>query len=141
MELRVFAEKIKELKKSCDMFLEENEEDILKLIRKEKITAEENLQKELLFALLDAVTGVCSTIDYMKKEIVEEGTLGRNEKGEITFNEKALPLMSEIEVFVFDRELEQEVWTRVFVGGKDEHYLVGLGKDQELAGLKARMRG
>ena len=76
----------------------------------------------------------------MKKEIVKEGVLIRNSAGEITFNGEVLPLIREIEVYIHDEDLKQEVWTKTFVGGVRKKYLVGLGKDLDVTGLKARMR-
>jgi len=66
--------------------------------------------------------------------------LGRSEDGEITLDGEILPLMTEVEILFHDNEMGQDVWTRCFVGGSGKRYLVGLKKDLELNGLKARMR-
>lgn len=140
MELKMYAEKIHSLKTDCDIFLKENKEAIIEFMRKKDITAEENLEKEILFELLDAVNGICHAADYMAAEVTAEGFLGRDQNGEITFENKVLPLMSEIEVYLYDEDAGMDVWTRVFVGGKEKRYLVGIGKDYDIIGLKARMR-
>lgn len=140
MELKQLAEQMQDLLRECNGFLDGQEKSIVEFLRKEKITAEENLQKEILFELLDNIHGVCHTADYMKKNVVKEGVLGRNEDGEIVLDGEALPLMTEIEVFLHDKESGQDIWTKVFVGGAGRRYLIGLKKDQELSGLKARMR-
>lgn len=140
MELKMYAEKIHSLKMDCDIFLKENKEAIIEFMRKKDITAEENLEKEILFELLDAVNGICHAADYMAAEVTAEGFLGRDQNGEITFENKVLPLMSEIEVYLYDEDAGMDVWTRVFVGGKEKRYLVGIGKDYDIIGLKARIR-
>ena len=140
MELKQVSEEMKKLQEAGEAFLKDNEEKIIDFLRKEEMTAEECLQKEILFELLDHVYGICHVAEYMKKEIVKEGGLIRNSAGEITFNGEVLPLIREIEVYIHDEDLKQEVWTKTFVGGVRKKYLVGLGKDLDVTGLKARMR-
>ena len=63
-----------------------------------------------------------------------------DEKGNIRFNGKVMPLMSELEVYIADKT-DQKVWVRVFTAGEDKIYLAGLNKDLDVNGLKARIRG
>ena len=141
MELKQVSKEMKKLKEVGEAFLRDNEEKIVDFLRKEEMTAEECLQKEILFELLDHVHGICYVTEYMKKEIVKEGVLVSNSAGEITFDGEILPIVREIEVYIHDEDLKQEIWTKTFVGGVREKYLVGLGKDLDVTGLKARMRG
>lgn len=140
MELKQLAEKMQGLKEAGEAFLTQYESQIVEFLRKEEITAEESLQKEILFELLDNIHGICYVTDYMGKDVAREGILGRNEDGEIVMDGEVLPLMTEVETFLHDEDLKQDIWTRAYVGGNKRRYLVGLKKDQELDGLKARMR-
>ena len=49
MELKRVAEEMKELREACEAFLNGNEEKIVNFLRTEEMTAEESLQKEVLF--------------------------------------------------------------------------------------------
>lgn len=141
MDLKQLAEKMQSLKEAGEVFLKQNEDDIVEFLRKEEITAEESLQKEILFEVLDNIHGICHVAEYMEKGVVKEGVLGRSNDGEITLGEEELPLMTELEVCLYDEDLGEKIWTRAYVGGSEKRYLVGVKKDQELNGLKARMRG
>ena len=141
MELKQLAEKMKDLNEACRNVLAANEEEMITFLRKDNVTAEECLQKEILFELLDNIHGVQHMLKYMGSDVTREGLLGRDEKGEITFDGEILPLMTEVEVYAYDEELEQEIWTRGYVGGSRKRFLVGLDRDLELIGMKARMRG
>lgn len=140
MDLKQVAEKMQGLKEAGEAFLEQYEDGLVEFLRKEDVTAEESLQKEVLFELLDNIHGIRHVAEYMAKDVCREGVIGRNGAGDITLNGEILPLMTEVEVFIYDEVLEKEVWTRAYVGGNEKRYLVGLKKDQELDGLKARMR-
>lgn len=140
MDLKQLAGKMQGLKENGEAFLTQYEEMIVEFLRKKEITAEESLQKEILFEILDNIHGLCHGIDYMEMEVRKEGVLGRSEDGEITLDGEILPLMTEVEILFHDNEMGQDVWTRCFVGGSGKRYLVGLKKDLELNGLKARMR-
>lgn len=104
-------------------------------------SAENSLQSEILLELLDHVRGICRIQDYCNKKIVKNGTLTRNKDGKIMLDGEELSLMTELEVYVYDELKESFGWTRTFVGGAEKVYLVGLGKDYELNGLPARVRG
>lgn len=78
MELKQVSEEMKKLKEASEAFLRDNEEKLVDFLRKEEMTAEECLQKEILFEMLDHVHGICHVAEYMKKEIVKEGVLARN---------------------------------------------------------------
>lgn len=140
MDLKQLAEKMQGLKSAGEAFLWENEKELVDFLRKEEITAEESLQKEILFELLDNIHGICHVAEYMEKDVVRENVLGRTSSGEITLGGEVLPLMTELEVFLYDEDLGAEVWTRAYVGGSEKRYLVGVRRNQELNGLKARMR-
>ena len=71
--------------------------------------------------------------------MTKTGTLDRNEDGEIMLDGVVLPFMTEVEVFVYDENLKQDIWTRTVVGGVDRRYLVGL-KKSEIKGIPARIR-
>lgn len=141
MNLKLLAEKMKDVDRECRIFLEKNEKELLDFLRREDVTAEECLQKEIVFQLLDGIHGVESNLEYVRKDVIREGILGRDKNGEITFNGEILPLMTELEVYVYDDVANQEIWTRVYVGGRQKRYLVGLDREMNLIGMKVRMRG
>ncbi|MFR8165578.1 MAG: hypothetical protein ACLU8D_05900 [Enterocloster sp.] len=49
--------------------------------------------------------------------------------------------MTEVEVKLYDKEEEQEIWTRTYVAGAKKRYLVGIDRSCPLIGMRARMRG
>lgn len=140
MDLKRIAEEIMKVNDAGAEFLAENEDEIFDFIKADEMTPEENLQKELLLELLDHIYGIRHTMEYMKKDVVIEGDLGWNERGEIVLAGKVIPHMTEVEVYVYDKALEQEVWTKTFVGGASRRYLVGLSRDLNIDGLHARIR-
>lgn len=126
-------------KKGMEVF-DKYEDQIVGFLRKEKVTAEESLQRDLLFEMYQYGNTLFDLIEYMGKEVVQEGVLDRDEKGNIRFNGKVMSLMSELEVYIADKT-DQKVWVRVFTVGEDKIYLAGLNKDLDVNGLKARIRG
>ena len=67
--------------------------------------------------------------------------LGLDSQGELTLDGDILPLMTEVEVKLYDKEEEQEIWTRTYVAGAKKRYLVGIDRSCPLIGMRARMRG
>ncbi len=106
----------------------------------EEATAENSLKEELFLELFDRIRKMCEIEEYLKKPIVKEGILARDEADEIVLDGDVLPAMTELEVFVYDEFKETFVWTRAFVGESDRKYLVGVGKDYDLNGVPARIR-
>ena len=70
-----------------------------------------------------------------------ERGLGLDSQGEIALDGDILPLMTEVEVKLYDKEEEQEIWTRTYVAGAKKRYLVGINRSCPLIGMRARMRG
>lgn len=58
-----------------------------------------------------------------------------------TIRTRFLPTMSDIEVYVHDDELNQDVWKRVFIGGGTEKRICGLRHPDLTSGVHARIRG
>ena len=77
----------------------------------------------------------------MQKEIVKEGILLQDKAGNFTLGGTSLPPMSDIEVYVHDDELDQDVWKRVFIGGGSEKRICGLRHPDLTSGVHARIRG
>src|SRR5699024_6808492 len=86
-------------KKGMEVF-DKYEDQIVGFLRKEKVTAEESLQRDFLFEMYQYGNTLFDLIEYMGKEVVQEGVLDRDEKGNIRFNGKVMPLMSELEVYI-----------------------------------------
>lgn len=140
MELKAIAEMLKELNHAGELFLKQHEEELNVLINKKETSAEENLQKEILLELLEHVYGIHHITEYAKRKIGRTGSLSRNEDDEILFDGEILPLMTEMEVLVYDEDFKQEIWTRTFIGGFERKYLVGLDKNYDINGIQARIR-
>ena len=121
--------------------LEKYEDVIVDTLRKNRVDADESLRRDILFDILQHTQALCDVVDYMQKEVVREGILGHDAEGNILMDGEILPLMTEVEVYIFDTIIEQDIWTRAFVGGSTERYLVGLDRDIETDGRKVRIRG
>lgn len=139
MEAKTVVRMIKKLNDAGAEFLDQYNEELNAFIDKVEITAEESLQKEVLLELLEYVYGIRHIAEYLEKKVVKTGTLDRNEAGEIVLDGVVLPFMTELEVFVYDENLKQDIWTRTVVGGVDRRYLVGV-KKSEIKGIPARIR-
>lgn len=141
MELKTIAEMIEKLNRAGQDFLECYRDEISDFLKGDEVSAEENLQKELLLELLDHVYGINHIAEYVNREKLRVGTLERGSDGEILFDGEVLQLMTELEVYIFDPVLERNVWTRAYVGGlKEKKYLVGMDKSMEIGGIPARIR-
>ena len=110
-------------------------------VLRQKEDAESRLQREIFFEFLDNLHGMCHLAEYMGLEVVKEGVLGLDGQGELTLDGDILPLMTEVEVKLYDKEEEQEIWTRTYVAGAKKRYLVGIDRSCPLIGMRARMRG
>ena len=77
----------------------------------------------------------------LQKDIVKEGILLQDAAGNFTLGGDPLPTMSDIEVYVHDDELNQDVWKRVFIGGGTEKRICGLRHPDLTSGVHARIRG
>ena len=139
METKAVARMIKKLNNAGAEFLDQYDKELNAFIDKEGTTAEESLQKEVLLELLEHVYGILHIAEYLGRKVTKTGTLDRNEDGEIVLDGVVLPFMTELEVFVYDENLKQDIWTRTVVGGVDRRYLVGL-KKSEIKGIPARIR-
>lgn len=140
MNWDAMKEDLKQVKKANEEFYEKYGEEFVKILRDEQADAEGCLKQELLFELLDHVQGLCHMADYLDKKVAKEGKLSRSENGEILFNGERLPLMKEIEVYVYEENCRHEVWTVTYVCGVEKPYLAGLNKEMEINGIPARIR-
>lgn len=140
MDMKAVASQVQNINKAGEKFLERYEDVLTELLRKKEITSEESLQREILIELTEHIYGIRHIAEYLEKTEFRMGVVDRSENGEIVFNGEELPLMTELEVFVWDELSKQDVWTRVFVGGIDRKYLVGLKKNREIKGIPARIR-
>ena len=124
MNYKELAEKAREIKADGERFLAQYENEIVDFLREDAEDAESRLQKEIL--------GL---------EVLKEAVLGLDSQGELTLDGDILPLMTEVEVKLYDKEEEQEIWTRTYVAGAKKRYLVGIDRSCPLIGMRARMRG
>lgn len=140
MDLKTIAEALKETNEAGIGFLAWLDKELSGNDLPETDEAEENLRQEILCELREHIRYVRLLTEYMKKDIVKTGIVDRNEAGEITIDGIVLPLMTELEVLVYDRDLGKNVWTRVFVGGSRRRYLVGLDRKCNVRGIPGRIR-
>lgn len=140
MDLKKVAADLQQVIEASEKFLSENENEMLEFIGKRELTAEECLQRQEFFDLMNHISAIRNIQEYMAKDVTKTGVLGKDEQGELTLDDEVLPLMSEVEVLAFDEFEEKEIWIKTFVGGAEKRYLVGFEKDRELCGLTARIR-
>lgn len=142
MDFKTSAEMIEKLNRAGQEWIETYREEAAEFLKKEETSPEENLQKEIILELMEHIYGINHIAEYLKRVKVRDGFLERDEEGEIRFNGEILPLMTELEVYIFDEFMEREIWTRTYVGGvkKEQKYLVGLDRMMEIKGIRARIR-
>ena len=140
MDMNALASQVRKMNEEGEQFLKQYEEVINELLRKKEISAEESLQREILIELTEHIYGIRHIADYLEKTGFRLGVVNRDSEGEIVFDGEILPSMTELEVYVQDELTGNKVWTRVFVGGVDKKYLVGLKKNFEIREIPARIR-
>lgn len=142
MELKTTAFMIEKIDLAGQEFLEKYNEKISEFLKTDETSAEESLQKELFLELMEHIYGIHRISDYLKKDKIRMGTLKQNEDGEICFHGQILPLMTELEIYIYEPVLKQDIWTRVYVGKMqgNKKYLVGIDCDKKIDGLLARLR-
>ena len=105
------------------------------------MSAEDSLKIDLMLELVTHLSSAQFVSSYMQKDIVKEGILLQDAAGNFTLGGDPLPAMSDIEVYVHDDELNQDVWKRVFIGGGTEKRICGLRHPDLTSGVHARIRG
>jgi len=140
MDMNALASQVRKMNEEGEQFLKQYEVVINELLRKKDISAEESLQREILIELTEHIYGIRHIVEYLEKTGFRLGVVNRDSEGEIVFDGEILPSMTELEVYVQDELTGNKVWTRVFVGGVDKKYLVGLKKNFEIREIPARIR-
>lgn len=136
-----FKQDLSELESVCSSFLGKYESQLTAALNKAEMSAEESLKIDLMLELITHLSSAQFVSSYMQKEIVKEGILLQDKAGNFTLGGTSLPPMSDIEVYVHDDELDQDVWKRVFIGGGSEKRICGLRHPDLTSGVHARIRG
>lgn len=136
-----FKQDLSELESVCSSFLGKYESQLTAALNKAEMSAEESLKIDLMLELITHLSSAQFVSSYMQKEIVKEGILLQDKAGNFTLSGTPLPPMSDIEVYVHDDELDQDVWKRVFIGGGSEKRICGLRHPDLTSGVHARIRG
>ena len=136
-----FKQDLSELESVCSSFLGKYESQLTAALNKAEMSAEESLKIDLMLELVTHLSSAQFVSSYMQKDIVKEGILLQDAAGSFTLGGDPLPAMSDIEVYVHDDELNQDVWKRVFIGGGTEKRICGLRHPDLTSGVHARIRG
>ncbi len=136
-----FKQDLSELESVCSSFLGKYESQLTAALNKAEMSAEESLKIDLMLELITHLSSAQFVSSYMQKEIVKEGILLQDKAGNFTLGGTPLPPMSDVEVYVHDDELDQDVWKRVFIGGGSEKRICGLRHPDLTSGVHARIRG
>lgn len=134
-------EDLSELESVCSRFLGKYESQLTDALNQGEMSAEDSLKIDLMLELVTHLSSAQFVSSYMKKDIVKEGILRRDDNGNFTLGGTQLPPMSDVEVYVHDDELDQNVWKRVFIGGGSEKRICGLRRLDLTSGVHARIRG
>ena len=132
---------LSELESACSSFLGKYESQLTDALNKTEMSAEDSLKIDLMLELVTHLSSAQFVSSYMQKDIVKEGILLQDEAGSFTLGGDPLPAMSDIEVYVHDDELNQDVWKRVFISGGTEKRICGLRHPDLTSGVHARLRG
>ena len=129
------------LESACVNFLEKYESLLTSALNKQEMSAEESLKIDLMLELITHLSSAQFAASYMQKDVVKEGILIQDPSGSFTLGGTPLPPMTDIEVYVHDDELDQDVWKRVFIGGSPKQRICGLKHPNLTFGIHARIRG
>ena len=105
---------LSELESACSSFLGKYESQLTDALNKTKMSAEDSLKIDLMLELVTHLSSAQFVSSYMQKDIVKEGILLQDAAGNFTLGGDPLPTMSDIEVYVHDDELNQDVWKRIY---------------------------
>ena len=100
---------LSELESACSSFLGKYESQLTDALNKTKMSAEDSLKIDLMLELVTHLSSAQFVSSYMQKDIVKEGILLQDAAGNFTLGGNPLPTMSDIEVYVHDDELNQDV--------------------------------
>lgn len=144
MRLEEFADILMDLKRikgTLEDFQVKHGETILDFAA-EDVSGEMYLYMEVLMEIYCKMTEIGKAIEVFTTTIKSTGTLSKSTDGLIYYNEAPLNPMDELEIFIKNEEFGINGWTRVFVGLNDSgQFLVGIPRDVDINGVKARIRG
>lgn len=144
MTLEEFAEiltDLKSIKSRLNDFQQRHGETIAEFAA-DDVEGEEYLYMEVLLDIFCKMTDINKSVEVFTTTIKSTGTLSKSTDGLIYYNEAPLNPMDELEIFIKNEEFGINGWTRVFVGLNDSgQFLVGIPRDVDINGVKARIRG
>lgn len=144
MGLEEFAEILADLKwirQMHESFQKKHGEVIAKFVS-EDVEGEEYLYMETLLDIYCKMADIGHCMEVFITPIKDTGVLSKNEAGQICYNDVPLKPMDRLEVLLKNEEFGINGWTRALVGLNDEgQYLIGIPRDVDINGVKARIRG
>lgn len=143
MDMEKVLVNLQAVKQENEKFLGEYEKKVLRLARDESMTAEESLEQEMLFEIIDKMKRINQVIGYWSRKPEIEGILSRDMDGRICLNGIPIQPMEEFEVLVYDEILNQKIWTRTYVSfslNGEKQWLAGFEKDMDVNGIRTRFR-
>lgn len=107
----------------------------------EDVSGEEYLYMEVLLDTYCKMTEIGRNIEVFTTPIKSNGTLSKGVNGQICYSGTPLKPMDRLEIYIENEEFGINGWTRVLVGLNDDgQYLIGIPRDANIEGIKARMR-
>ena len=144
MRLEEFADILMDLKRikgTLEDFQLKHGEAILDFAA-EDVSGEMYLYMEVLMEIFCKSTEIGKAIEVFTTTIKSTGILNKDAEGTILYNDEPLKPMDNLEILLDNDEFDIHGWTRVLVGLNDSgQYLVGIPRDVDINGLKARIRG
>lgn len=143
MDMEKVLVNLQAVKQENEKFLGEYEKKVLRFARDESMTAEESLEQEMLFEIIDKMKRINQVIGYWSRKPEIEGILSRDRDGRICLNGIRIQPMEEFEVLVYDEILNQKIWTRTYVSfslNGEKQWPAGFEKDMDVNGIRTRFR-
>lgn len=117
--------------------------DIINEFDYDRADPEACFKAENIRQVLEQLGDIRWTLEWLQKPIVAEGVLVKNENGRYEIEGTGVEFSSgrPLDVWHYDDWDEKYVWTRSRVEhGNGDYYIVALGKDVSIEGLKVRTR-
>lgn len=109
---------------------------------RESSDPEDKLLREHLYWAYSGFSDTLSAFEYLKKRIVAEGRLYKNDAGRYAIDGDTYLTSGEVcEILIDDKFDDGQRWVKTRIESDENgYYAVGLGKDYPLDGLHARVR-